>query len=362
MAGASLTSQGFRRPDSLPTPNHGMWSRIYERDQHRKCREVVCKLGQDQSSSDNESVKSIEIPFVGEFNLPDLTQITPLKAAKWVTIVAVSWAVISTVAKVSVLNPDMWMYGSWFLVVWPWPVAVALGIWTCITAWKQAKSGARTSEQFLILAGSLVWLILVPLGHFHRFVDGWPILLYFLYFFFFSISSIVRYRLYGTLSTPTEENKWKSSPSLPTQVAFVAAIVAGHWAAAYEGPFLTYVWNWQWKTKLAAAVLSLAIVTHWNAIYFLGKYSDRLVTPMAVVMFGPYRWVRHPIYTSYMLLFAGFCLSLRSYWSLLFIMSACLAYYEQRTRVEEKLMEENFGELYTSYKEKTRHKFLPWVY
>ena len=47
---------------------------------------------------------------------------------------------------------------------------------------------------------------------------------------------------------------------------------------------------------------------------------------------------------------------------LLFIMSACLAYYEQRTRVEEKLMEENFGELYTSYKEKTRHKFLPWVY
>jgi hypothetical protein len=30
-------------------------------------------------------------------------------------------------------------------------------------------------------------------------------------------------------------------------------------------------------------------------------------------------------------------------------MSACLAYHKQRTRVEEKLMEENFGEFFVHF-------------
>ncbi|KAG0569165.1 hypothetical protein KC19_6G070200 [Ceratodon purpureus] len=129
------------------------------------------------------------------------------------------------------------------------------------------------------------------------------VLLYTLYYFFFSISAIVRDRMYGTLSTAPEDKRWKSSPSQVIQVAFITAIVGGHWAAAFESPFLAESWNWAWQSKLAAALIGLAVLVQWNAVYFLGKYSDRLVNPGSVVMFGPYRiWVRHPMYASYILL------------------------------------------------------------
>lgn len=35
---------------------------------------------------------------------------------------------------------------------------------------------------------------------------------------------------------------------------------------------------------------------------------NRVVAPEALVTRGVYAWVQHPIYTSYMLLFAGHCL------------------------------------------------------
>lgn len=327
----------------------------------RKRKEPVCALGRGGRDADDKS-QELSVPFLGDVKLPDFSQVTPLKAVKWVTIAAVAWAVLSTLADFSILNANVWMYGSWFLVIWPWPAAITLGIWTLLTAAKQARSEVKEWEQVLVLAGALVWLILVPLAHFHGFVDGWPILMFSLYSFFFSISAIIRSRLYGTLSSKSEDKQWQSTPSRVAQISFIAAVVGGHWLAAFEAPFLVHTWNWEWKTKVAAAVLALAVVVHYNATYFLGKYFDRLVKPRAVVMFGPYRWVRHPIYTSYMLLFAGYCLALRSYWSLLLLMASCFLYYEQRTKLEEDLLVDTFGELYTSYREKTRRKYLPWVY
>ncbi|KAG0612961.1 hypothetical protein M758_6G066000 [Ceratodon purpureus] len=157
-------------------------------------------------------------------------------------------------------------------------------------------------------------------------------------YYFFSISAIVRDRMYGTLSTAPEDKRWKSSPSQVIQVAFITAIVGGHWAAAFESPFLAESWNWAWQSKLAAALIGLAVLVQWN--------------PGSVVMFGPYRWVRHPMYASYILLCAGYCLALRSYFSLLFLSTACIAYYDQRTKLEEKNLAEAFGTTYTSYREK----------
>eukprot|EP00850_Spirogloea_muscicola_P025532 SM003418S12812 [mRNA] locus=s3418:705:1314:- [translate_table: standard] len=117
----------------------------------------------------------------------------------------------------------------------------------------------------------------------------------------------------------------------------------------------------RWSNGLALGVLSFAFYLHWNATYYLGKYFDRLVVPRAVVIFGPYRWVRHPIYTSYMLLFGGFCVALRSYLSLVFLITACLLYYQQRTAIEERLLVDNFQKTYTEYRDKVRKKFVPFL-
>lgn len=99
------------------------------------------------------------------------------------------------------------------------------------------------------------------------------------------------------------------------QVAFVVALVGGHWAAAKESPLVALALagltprpspNWP-----ALSLLFFALWLHWDATLVLGKYFDRLVPPQVVVTTGPYRWIRHPIYTSYMLLFAGYCAGLR---------------------------------------------------
>jgi len=335
----------------------------------RNLERLVVRAGPKRGVRSADGGQTLEIPLLGELRLPDmaevrhnLSQVTPLKAAKWTTIVAVAYAALSTVADVTVFNSNFWMYASWLGVVWPWPAAVLVGIWTVLAAIRQVKAGTKEQEQQLILAGALVWLILVPLAHVHGFVDGWPILLYSLYYFFFSISAIVRDRLYGTLSTVPEDKKWQCSLPRAAQIAFVAAIVAGHWGAAFESPFLTESWNWAWQSKLAAAIFGLAVVAQWNAVYYLGKYSNRLVNPNTVVMFGPYRWARHPMYGSYILLCMGYCLALRSYFSLLFLTTSCIAYYDQRTKLEEKNLVEAFGEDYTSYTHKTKHKFLPFLY
>ena len=59
----------------------------------------------------------------------------------------------------------------------------------------------------------------------------------------------------------------------------------------------------------------------------LAQAYDRVVAPDELVTTGVYRFVQHPIYTSYMLLFCGFCLSLHSAPSALLVLLVCGAYY-----------------------------------
>jgi len=326
---------------------------------------AVCALGGRARSeeADEEERGGLTLPFLGHVKqLSDITQISPLKATATLAIAAASWTLLSILAQATILNADVWMYGSWFLVIWPWPTAIALGIWTLVIAARRANAKPKEWEQVLMLGGALVWIVLVPLAHFHGFVDGWPLLLFFLYSFFFSINAIIRSRLYGSLSIPSDDTDWVSTPSKLAQIGFSVAVIAGHWFAAYEAPFLVFTWNWGWKSKLAAAVLALAVVLQYYSTYFLGKYSNRLVKPGAVVSFGPYRFVRHPMYASYILLFAGYCMALRSYLSLLFLTAVSLIYYNQRAKVEEDQLVHTFGPSYTSYRDRTKHKYLPFVY
>lgn len=59
----------------------------------------------------------------------------------------------------------------------------------------------------------------------------------------------------------------------------------------------------------------------------LAQAYDRVVAPDELVTTGVYRFVQHPIYTSYMLLFCGFCLSLHSAPSALLVLLVCGADY-----------------------------------
>ena len=82
------------------------------------------------------------------------------------------------------------------------------------------------------------------------------------------------------------------------------------------------------------------------------KQGHELVTT------GPYRYVRHPIYTGMMLALLGSALIAGRTWFIVF--AAMVIYCVYSARTEERLMLENFPEAYTEYKKCTK-AFIPFV-
>jgi protein-S-isoprenylcysteine O-methyltransferase Ste14 len=71
-----------------------------------------------------------------------------------------------------------------------------------------------------------------------------------------------------------------------------------------------------------------------------------------LVTSGPYRLVRHPIYSGILLAMLGTSLATNAYW----LIAACVmgAYFIYSARVEEKLMTASFPATYPSYKVRTK--------
>jgi protein-S-isoprenylcysteine O-methyltransferase Ste14 len=102
---------------------------------------------------------------------------------------------------------------------------------------------------------------------------------------------------------------------------------------------------------LLAAGLGLAV---WARIYLgrnWGTPMTQKVEPELVTS-GPYRFVRHPIYSGILLGFAGTALAINGYWALIF--GVCLIYFIYSARVEEGIMTSAFPTTYPSYRARTK--------
>lgn len=73
-----------------------------------------------------------------------------------------------------------------------------------------------------------------------------------------------------------------------------------------------------------------------------------------VVMTGPYRLVRHPIYLGFALLAAGEALAFGSWPALMIVLSVVVPTFVWRARAEEKLLSRSFGERYAVYRQRTK--------
>lgn len=78
-----------------------------------------------------------------------------------------------------------------------------------------------------------------------------------------------------------------------------------------------------------------------------------------LVTTGPYRYVRHPIYSGMLLAILGSDLVAGRIWFVLFVAMAIYCVYSART--EEELMLHQFPEEYTQYKKRTK-AIIPFVY
>ncbi|XP_019199293.1 PREDICTED: uncharacterized protein LOC109192999 [Ipomoea nil] len=325
------------------------------------------------NSMRNHSVESIKSSFSqlalfleslknhsGELIKSNFSQLTPFDLCKWSVVIAIAIAVPKWIVS-AVFNPFFWMYFSWTWLFWPWMAAIVIAVYGFYCLNKHLRGDANVFEQLAIVTSAFTWLTLVPPAHFNGFLEGWPFVFFFVYHYFFFFNVSVRKRLYGDFFPREHDPKWDISLPNWQKLLFGAGVTVGHWIAAFEGPELHLIPG-GWSNAGVWGLIIMTLFMQYHSTLYLANYSEKVVVPTAVVQFGPYRFVRHPIYASTMLLFATYCIALRAPLSTLFTVAVCLVYYGQKAELEEVLMVETFGERYLEYSRKVKYRFLPFVY
>ncbi|PIA60377.1 hypothetical protein AQUCO_00300103v1 [Aquilegia coerulea] len=252
-----------------------------------------------ESEFENPVTKAIK-NFSFESLKQTLSQLTPFKVCKWFGVLYIFIAVTKWTVGF-LLNPFFWMYFSWTWMFWPWYLAIAVAGYGVYCLLKHYRGETNIVEQLAIVTSAFTWLTLVPPAYFNGYLE------------------------------------------------------------AFEGPELHLIPG-GWNNFGIWVLIMMTLFMQYHSTLYLAKYSEKVVVPTSVVQFGPYRFVRHPIYASVMLLFATYFVALRAPLSLLFVTAVCVLYYDQKVKLEEHMMIENFGERYKEYMSKVRYKFIPFVY
>jgi protein-S-isoprenylcysteine O-methyltransferase Ste14 len=114
--------------------------------------------------------------------------------------------------------------------------------------------------------------------------------------------------------------------------------------------------QWQFWTACGAALTLLGLLfTVWARIY-LGRNWSGVAAVKAdheLITGGPYRWVRHPIYSGLVLAFLGTAMAVGRWRGVLAVALALIA-IAQRILVEERFMRQQFGAVYDTYAARVR--------
>ena len=89
-----------------------------------------------------------------------------------------------------------------------------------------------------------------------------------------------------------------------------------------------------------------ALGQNWTAILALAKEH-------ALVQAGPYKYVRHPMYSAFFVMGIGLALLSANWLVALIYLAPLTVMYAARVALEEKMMSERFGESYRQYMERT---------
>jgi protein-S-isoprenylcysteine O-methyltransferase Ste14 len=101
----------------------------------------------------------------------------------------------------------------------------------------------------------------------------------------------------------------------------------------------------------------------WTRISIGGMYSGyvRVTAGHVLVTDGPYRWVRHPGYTGFVIMALGLCIGYSSLIGLAAIPVLLLPGLAYRMKVEERLLKLQFGDEYRVYARGSK-KIIPGVW
>ena len=117
-----------------------------------------------------------------------------------------------------------------------------------------------------------------------------------------------------------------------------------------------------WSRLAGAALMAACLPLIYWVFSSLGKNVTPTVTirrEHSLVTHGPYRWVRHPLYTVGFMVFCGFAL-LSANWLTPLILLLGAVVIGQRTHIEEARLIERFGDEYRRYMQATGRYLPQW--
>ena len=140
-------------------------------------------------------------------------------------------------------------------------------------------------------------------------------------------------------------------------LSMIVYVINPNWLAFADLPFPIWL---RW-TGLGFALLGFALL-QWAQVTLGKSWSDtpRMMKEQTLITSGPYRTIRHPIYTAFILIL-GSTLFISSNWLIGFCWAG-MTVLEVVSRIgfEESLMIEYFGDQYREYMKKTG-RLLPKV-
>ena len=125
------------------------------------------------------------------------------------------------------------------------------------------------------------------------------------------------------------------------------------YALLWQGHFWTRSLS-PWRFALATFFLALAILLAWTATRALGKhlrFEAALSPDHQLVQSGPYRIIRHPIYTSMLCLLLGTGLMLTPPLLFAIALAIFLLGTEIRVHIEDSLLASRFGNEFRTYRQ-----------
>lgn len=119
----------------------------------------------------------------------------------------------------------------------------------------------------------------------------------------------------------------------------------------------------EWRLALGILFLALANLLSWSGARALGRQwrmDAGLNLDHQLVRYGPYRFVRHPIYASMFAILLGTGFVITSKWLFIAAVAVFIAGAEVRVRVEDKLLGAHFGEKFQDY-QRSVSAYIPFV-
>jgi protein-S-isoprenylcysteine O-methyltransferase Ste14 len=161
-----------------------------------------------------------------------------------------------------------------------------------------------------------------------------------------------------------EDRRQESAASRASHIIPLAAAAALLWLPTLPGRFLCgrFLPDTSATYFTGLAVLALGLGFSVWARRILGRNWSGIVTVKQdheLVRSGPYRWVRHPIYTGLLLAFAGTAIA-RGEWRGVAAVLIVLAALWRKLTLEERWMIETFGDAYLRYRGEVR-ALIPFV-